>query len=584
MDESGTLRNGVDLLQNQLNDIHVEMFEFIFKQISYELVKQGISTLYSNYELLVKMLAHVQNDHQTTYLSALGLSYDQYLKLKEVLQNITLKYKFKNLEYLLCKVIEKQQQQRNKVYGKEILKYVTATPTYGSRSFRDFITKKHLTNVITPGDYQSMELIFIDLIEFYCKKIPSPDETELVSFLQKLLAIPSVTGTVEESLAQQWLAGQFEQNGFEIDLWQIDLPAAKSHPDFPGLEAPRTEALGLVAWWGGENGPTLVLNGHIDVVPPGDLNQWKGDPFSGRIENGRVYGRGSCDMKGGLVCNLFAIKAIKDAGIKLKGKVLFQSVVGEEDGGLGTFATLQRGYRGDAAIIPEPTEMQIISACAGALTFRLKLTGLAAHASNRLDGVSVIEKFWEIWKALKRLEEEKNKISNSLMARYKLPYPLSVGILQAGNWSSSVPDQLLAEGRLGVALGESPQTARKEFEMALNEVCFQDDWLRQHPVEIDWFGGQFASGQIPETHPLVILVSESHQSLFGNYPAVHGAPYGSDLRLMNGLGGIPTLHYGPGSVTLAHAPNEYVPISDLMTITRTLIKIIIDFCGVEEEV
>ncbi len=287
-------------------------------------------------------------------------------------------------------------------------------------------------------------------------------------------------------------------------------------------------------------------------------------------------------MKGGLACNLFAVKAIQTAGIKLKGKVQLQSVVGEEDGGLGTFSTLLRGYTGEAAIITEPTELEIIPACAGALTFRLKLTGLSAHASNRLDGVSVLEKFWLIWETLNRLERKRNISDNPLMARFKLPYPLSLGIIQAGDWASSVPDQLLAEGRLGVALGEDPQAAREELEAALKATCQQDNWLRDHPVEVDWFGGQFASGQIPQDHPLVSRISQAHQSLFGNVPAVHGAPYGSDLRLMAGLGKIPTLHYGPGSVTLAHAPNEYVPVSDLMTVTRTLIKVILDFCGAEE--
>ncbi len=398
-----------------------------------------------------------------------------------------------------------------------------------------------------------------------------------------MLAIPSITGTAAEGAAQQWLAKKLAENNFKTDLWEIDLPQIMNHPDFPGLEARREQAWGLVGEWGGENGPVLILNGHIDVVPPGDLNQWQNeDPYSGRLEGGRVYGRGACDMKGGLVCNFFALKAIQASGLKLKGKVLFQSVVGEEDGGLGTFATLQRGYRGDAAIITEPTELEIIPACAGALTFRLKLVGLSAHASNRLDGVSVIEKFWPVWEALKQLEKKRNVSDDPLMSRFQLPYPLSLGIMQAGNWPSSVPDQLLVEGRLGVALGESPQAARDEFEAALKEVCRNDNWLREHPVEIDWFGGQFASGQIPITHPLVSRVSEAHQHLFHNRPEIHGAPYGSDLRLMTGLGGIPTLHYGPGSVTLAHAPNEYVPVSDLLTVTRTLIKVILDFCGVEE--
>jgi acetylornithine deacetylase len=415
------------------------------------------------------------------------------------------------------------------------------------------------------------------------RALASLDTGGLVEMVRELIRHPSVTGTAAESSAQQWFAQQMLESSLQADLWQFDLPALLADPDFPGLEAPREEGWGLVGSWGGANGPTLVLNGHIDVVPPGDLNQWTGrDPFSGMLKEGKVFGRGACDMKGGLACNLFALKAIQAAGIRLRGKVLLESVVGEEDGGLGTFATLRRGYRGDAAIITEPTDLQIIPACAGALTFRLKLTGLSAHASVRREGVSVLEKFWPVWQALEDLEARRNRGGHPLMARYGLPYPLSIGTLKAGNWPSSVPDLLEAEGRLGVALGEDPQEARRELEAALAEVCRKDPWLLKHPVEIDWFGGQFASGQLPAGHGLLELVGQTHERLHGNFPEVHGASYGSDLRLMTGLGNVPTLHYGPGNVNLAHAPNEMVPVSELETVARTLIGVILQFCGVEE--
>ena len=409
------------------------------------------------------------------------------------------------------------------------------------------------------------------------------DMDGLVELVRELIRQPSVTGTPAESAAQHWFAARLRENSFQTDLWQFDLPALLADPDFPGLEVPRQEGWGLVGSWGGEDGPTLVLNGHMDVVPPGDLNQWAGhNPYSGTLEDGKIFGRGACDMKGGLACNLYALKAIQAAGIRLKGKVLLESVVAEEDGGLGTFATLRRGYRGDAAIITEPTNLEIIPACAGALTFRLKITGLSAHASVRREGVSVIEKFWLVWQALEELEARRNAAGHPLMARYGLPYPLSIGTIKAGDWPSSVPDLLEAEGRLGVALGEEPQAARRELEETIAEVCRKDPWLQKHPVEVDWFGGQFASGQLPAGHGLLDLVGKTHERLHGNFPAVHGASYGSDLRLMVGLGNVPTLHYGPGHVNLAHAPNEMVPVSDLETVARTLIAVVLQFCGVEE--
>ncbi len=411
--------------------------------------------------------------------------------------------------------------------------------------------------------------------------LPAIDVPGMLSCLQELIKIPSVTGSTDETRAQHWLADRFCEMGLETDLWQIGLAEMQADPDFPGWEAPRSEAWGLVGKWASESGPTLILNGHIDVVPPGDLSHWRGGaPFEPTIIDNRLYGRGACDMKAGLVCNLFALKAIMDAGIRLKGTVLLQSVVGEEDGGLGTFATLRRGYRGDAAIITEPTEMQIIPACAGALTFRITVIGLSAHASLRQSGVSAIEKFWPFWEALKKLEIVRNLDIHPLMSRFELPYALSIGRLQSGDWPSSVPDKLWAEGRLGIALGETPEEARKQFEDTLAEVCDKDDWLREHRIKIDWFGGQFASGQTAINHPLVQLVRTSHYELHGDYPELHGATYGSDLRLMTNLANIPTLHYGPGSISKAHAADEFVPISETIAVTQCLIKIILGFCGV----
>jgi acetylornithine deacetylase len=405
----------------------------------------------------------------------------------------------------------------------------------------------------------------------------------LVECLRTLIRIPSVTGSTAESEAQKVYDRMLRESGFETDLWQIDLPKLLADPAFPGIEVEREEAWGVVGTWGVEGGSVLILNGHMDVVPPGDLTQWKiSQPFEAHIANNRVYGRGACDMKSGLVCNLFAVKAIQAAGINLKGKVLLQSVVGEEDGGLGTFATLRRGYRADAAVITEPTELDIIPACAGALTFRLRLTGLSAHASMRKEGVSTIEKFWKIWQSLEALETRRNTTDHPLMQKYELPYPLSIGILKTGNWSSSVPDELVAEGRLGVALGESPESARAELEETLAEVCRSDEWLSQHPVQVDWFGGQFASGQTALEHPIVKLVSEAHNAITGNDAEIYGATYGSDLRLMTGLGQIPTIHYGAGSVHNAHTPDEYVDIAELEIAAKTLILTILQFCGYEK--
>jgi acetylornithine deacetylase len=405
------------------------------------------------------------------------------------------------------------------------------------------------------------------------------DVARLVERLKQVVAIKSIPGTPGEVAVQHWYNELFEKSAIDTDFWPIDLDAVRHHPDFPGDEVERTEAWGLVGYWGGDDGPTLVLNGHVDVVPAGDRSQWATDPFEAEEAEGLVYGRGTCDMKGGLLAAVAAVEAIQAAGIRLRGRVLLHSVIGEEDGGIGSFSTILRGHRGDAAIILEPTSLGIVPACAGALTFRLRLAGRSTHAGLRTEGISVIDKFWRIWKALSDLEDQRNANPHPVMANLELPYPISIGTLRAGQWASSVPDVLEAEGRYGVKLGESPDQARAELEEAVGRVNESDEWFRQNPVTVEWFGGQFASSQLPEGHPFLDLVASSHADLHGNLPAVKGVPWGSDLRLLTDIGGIPTLHYGPGDLRVCHAVNEYVPVSELEAAARTVAVIILRFCG-----
>jgi acetylornithine deacetylase len=411
------------------------------------------------------------------------------------------------------------------------------------------------------------------------------DEARVVDLLQDLVRVPSITGTPEESEAQHRLALRLAAAGMDVDLWSIDLPSTTSDPAFPGMEAPRDEAWGLVgSWGGGGDGPTLVLNSHIDVVPPGDDALWTTDPWSGQLRGGRVLGRGACDMKAGLAAQVAAVEALAAAGVRLRGQVQLQSVVGEEDGGLGTFATLKRGHRGDLAVIAEPSSTHVVTASAGALTFRLLVPGRSAHGSMRLEGVDAVEKYLLVHTALRELEARRNRTADPLMARYALPYPLSVGSVHAGDWASSVPDLLVAEGRLGVALDEPVECARAELEAAVAQVCAADDWLAEHPVRVEWWGGQFASGRLAPGSSLEQLVAEAHTAVTGRTPEIYGVPYGSDQRLLTGLGGIPTLIYGPGDVALAHSPDESVPVQELVDATRALVLLAARACGTHERV
>jgi acetylornithine deacetylase len=398
------------------------------------------------------------------------------------------------------------------------------------------------------------------------------DEAAVARMLLDLLAVPSVTGSAAESELQHLLARHLERMDLDVDLWPMDLPGLRAQPGFPGGEAPRTEAWGLV---GGTphrgDGPTLILQGHVDVVPPGDAAQWSGDPFRPRVTGDVVHARGACDMKAGVVAILAALAAVRAAGARLRGRVSVHFVVSEEDGGLGAFGTLERGHTGDACIITEPTGGALMIANAGALTFRIDVPGRATHGSTRYAGVSAVDAYLPIHHALARLETRRNAGADPLMSGYPVPYPLSVGTLRAGDWASSVPDLLVATGRLGVRLGEDPAEARADLEECVAEACAGDPWLRSHPATVTWPGGQFASGRLPAGHPLADLVGAAHADATGGpRPPERGAPYGSDLRLYAGAG-IPTLQYGPGDVRLAHGPREQVRLSEVVTVTRALV-------------
>jgi acetylornithine deacetylase len=288
-------------------------------------------------------------------------------------------------------------------------------------------------------------------------------------------------------------------------------------------------------------------------------------------------------MKGGLSCAIFAAKAIRDAGVRLKGKLMIESVIGEEDGGVGTLAAVVRGYKADGAVVVEPTELIVAPAQAGALNFRVTVPGLSAHGCIREEGVSAIEKFIPIYQAIMALEHQRNQqIQDPLFADYDLPYAICIGTLQAGDWASSVADWLNFEGRYGVAVGENIVAARRLLEETVAQAAQSDPWLRENPPRLEWWGGQFEPAGISANHPLVNTVSNAFSSIANGTARVLGMTYGADMRLLVNEGQTPTVLFGPGDVRNAHKPDEYVPIDDLVTTVKTLALTALRFCGYEE--
>jgi len=420
-----------------------------------------------------------------------------------------------------------------------------------------------------------------DLTDAEARVLDAVDETWVVDRLTRMVAVPSVGGTPAESEVQHQLAGWLDEIGCDVDTWEIDLAEAATATDAPGQEVERTEAWGVVGTLPAavSGPPALVFSGHTDVVPPGDPALWDGDPFVPRVASGNLHGRGACDMKGGVIAALAALAAVRSAGVELVRPVALHGVVGEEDGGLGAWAALRRGHLGDVCVIPEPTARAVVTASAGALTFRLEVTGHAAHAAHRDQGVSAVELFAVVHAGLQEFETERQKDADPRFGDAACPYGLSIGRVRAGDWASSVPDRLVAEGRYGVRVGEPVPVAKAAFEARLAAICAGDPWLAEHPVRLAWTGGAFASGQLPAGHALLPTVQAAVADAGGGATEERAIAAGSDLRLY-AAAGVPTLHYGPGDLNLAHGPLEKVPVSDVVTAARAFALLTLRSCGV----
>jgi acetylornithine deacetylase len=420
-----------------------------------------------------------------------------------------------------------------------------------------------------------------DLTAAEARVLSAVDEEWVLDRLCRMIAVPSVGGTPAESEVQHLLAGWLEELGCAVDRWPIDLAEADAAPDAPGQEVERTEAWGVVGTLtGAEDGvPALVFSGHTDVVPPGDRALWPADPFVPWLADGAVHGRGACDMKAGVIASLAALAAVQAAGVRLVRPVALHGVVGEEDGGLGAWATLRRGHLAEVCVIPEPTAQAVVTAHAGALTFRLEISGRAAHAAYRDQGVSTVELFSFVHSGLLLFEAERQRDADPRFDGARYPYGLSIGRVHAGDWASSVPDLLVAEGRYGVRLGEPVGTARTAFEDRLATICAGHEWLAEHPVRLAWTGGAFASGELPPGHPLLPTVRKAVADAGGGQAPERAIAAGSDLRLY-AAAGVPTLHYGPGDLLLAHGPAERVPVAEVVTAARAFALLTLRTCGV----
>lgn len=387
------------------------------------------------------------------------------------------------------------------------------------------------------------------------------DAAAVVRDATALVAVPSVTG--DERAALERLGELAAALGLAPELHRHDLAALRAHPDHPGEETERDELWSLTVATGGA-GPRLALSGHVDVVPPGTA-PWRHGAWSGVEQDGWVHGRGSVDMKGGVIAALHALAATRDVPCA----AVLVAVGGEEDGGLGAFAELQRDAAYDACVITEPTGWDVVCAQAGALTFSGEVPGVAAHAAQRLEGVSAIDRYLPVHAALAAHERALNAdVEHPLMAALPLPYPLVVGRLEAGEWASTVPDRLRFAGRAPVRVDEEPAAARAAVEAVVARACPE--------ATIRWTGGQFAPGRTDHRARVARLVRAALAAELGHAPAFAGVPWGADLRLWTARG-IPTVMAGTPGMERAHAVDECVRADDLVMLARALARAVESF-------
>jgi len=356
----------------------------------------------------------------------------------------------------------------------------------------------------------------------------------LIDDLAAAVRVPSLTG--DEKPVLELLAERGERLGLRAELREHTIPFGA--PEWPGQEVAREELWGLTLTRPGHS-PRLALCGHVDVVDIGQ-EAWNRDPFSGDVADGRVHGRGSLDMKAGVVAAMHGLAAAAPGR-----EVVLHCVSSEEDGGQGCFAELERDSEYAACLIPEPTGFETVCAQGGSLTVVGRMQGVAAHAAERLHGRSVIDAYIPIHQALGEHERALNAdVEDELMRELELAYPLVVGTLRAGEWASTVPDHLEFSCRLPVRVGETFDEALAGMQAVVGSN-----------VDLEVGGGKFRAARTDTNHPFAQLVRDIAGGGFA------GVPWGADMRLWTAKG-IPTVMCGTHGIERAHAVDEYVEIGD----------------------
>jgi acetylornithine deacetylase len=402
-----------------------------------------------------------------------------------------------------------------------------------------------------------------------------------IKFLQQIVSIPSVTG--DEAKIQKFLADYLTKIGLEVDIWESDWEELKKHPGYIPVDRGYEGRPNIVAIWKGNgDGRSLLFNGHTDVIPVGNGEGWSDNPWSASIKNGRLYGRGSCDMKSGVASHIMAIENVIESGLKPKGDIYIDIVVDEEISGHGTLDTVIRGYKADAGISGETSGLAVQPACIGRIWFEIEIQGKPAGIQRRYEGVSGIELGYKITKAVEALEAK--RVATMKHPLYPKPIdaiPCMIGAFHSGNFPSSFPATCLLKGSMATVPGEDHESVKQSLVEHIARVSAEDPWMKDHAPKVRFVGYDAQASEISRDHPIVQVVCKNFKEITGRDPEISGRQGAADTRFLNLYGNTPTVIFGPGSTAIMHSDDEYVSIDDYQTAIKVMALTICDWCGVQ---
>ena len=421
--------------------------------------------------------------------------------------------------------------------------------------------------------------------ELYAKISESVTEgfDEQVAFTQELVRFPSTRGN--EHTVQDCMARAMRDRGLALDRFGIDHAAISRHPGGSQISEHHSEAPIVVGIHRPrqDTGRSLILQGHVDVVPTGPPDMWTIPPFDPVVKDGWMYGRGAGDMKAGVASNLFALDALRRLGLQPAATLYVQSVVEEESTGNGALMTHLRGYKADAALVPEPMGESLTRANVGVLWFQVEVRGVPAHVAYMGEGANAIDSAWRVVAALRELEAKWNAAvpNDPWFKDTDHPLNLNVGRIEGGDWASSVPSWCRIDFRIAILPGISADTARREVEDCISAFALTDTFLSNNPPRVT-FNGFTAEGYVLEPgSDAEDVLSRAHEAVTGRAMEPSPATAYLDSRVYALYDGIPALNYGPIAENI-HGVDERVDLASVKRTTEVTARFIAEWCGVEE--